>query len=75
MTQISITGVTGSSLPIDVYVADYYGNNKTYLGQITGSTPPTVYEYPPSLFDTIPTIMLILSGSDGCEKFKIINCS
>lgn len=74
MTQITLSGITGSSYPMDVYVADYYGNNKTYLGQISAATP-TVYEYPPSLFNTAPEVMVIMSGSDGCEVFKIISCS
>lgn len=74
MTQIRITSFTGST-PIDLYVADYYGNNRTLLGQITGATPPTIYEYPSSLFNGIPSIMLIFSATNGCEKFKILDCS
>ena len=74
MNQIRITNVTGST-PINIYVADIYGNNKTYVGQITGSTdniPPDVYNYPPSLFDDAPSIMLIMVDSNGVEKSKIL---
>jgi hypothetical protein len=74
MTQVRITNVTGST-PIDIYVADIYGNNKTYVGQITGSTdniPPDDYSYPPSLFDYSPSIMLIMVDSNGVEKSKMI---
>lgn len=77
MTRIEFTDVSGTT-PIDVYVADFRGENRTYLGQITGVTtnpvPPTVYEYPPTLFDGASSVMVILSGSDGCEMFKIIDC-
>lgn len=76
MTQIRISNLTGST-PINIYVADIYGNNKNYIGQITGTTttpaPPTIYRYPPSLFDNAPSIMLILSDSKGVEKFKILD--
>lgn len=77
MTRIEFTDVSGTT-PIDVYVADFRGENRTYLGQITGVTtnpvPPTVYEYPPTLFDGTSSVMVILSGSDGCEMFKVIDC-
>ena len=78
MAKISLTNVTGDT-PISVYVADYYGNNRQFLGIITGDTtipvPPTVIYYPSSVFNSAPTIMLILIDSNGCEKFKLIDCS
>lgn len=78
MTQIEFTEVSGNT-PIDVYVADYRGENRYFIGTITGATstpvPPTVYQYPPPLFNTIEAIMLILSASNGCETFKIIGCN
>lgn len=74
MTQIRIEGFTGST-PIDVYISDFYGNNKYLLGQITGSTPPTIYQYPPSLFNSAPQVIITMSASNGCELSKLINCS
>jgi len=77
MTQIVITNATGLT-PIDVFVADYNGNYRTYLGSITGTTivpvPPQESFLPGPFFDTISTIMLILRDNNGCEKFKLINC-
>ena len=77
MIEIEFTEVSGTT-PIDVYVADVRGENKTFMGQITGVTtnpvPPVVYEYPPSLFDGASSLMIILSASNGCEMFKIIDC-
>jgi hypothetical protein len=75
MTQIRILNITGTT-PIDIYVADIYGNNRSFVGQITGGTtpaPPTIYQYPPSIFDMAPSIMLIMSDSTGVEKFKILD--
>lgn len=78
MSKILITNVTGAT-PVNVFVADAYGNNREYLGSITGNTlfpvPPDVDYYPSSIFNTAPSIMLILVDSNGCEKFKIIDCT
>lgn len=78
MNRIVITGVTATP-PIDVYMADYYGNYQTYLATITGTTsvpvPPEVEYYPPAFFDSITSIMLILVDANGCEKFKILDCT
>lgn len=77
MTQIVITNATGLT-PIEVYVADFNGNYKTFLGSITGTTiipvPPQQSFLPTPNFDTISKIMLILRDANGCEKFKIIDC-
>lgn len=76
MTAVQITGLSGGTVPIDVYVADYYGNNKVYLGQIIDSNvPPTLTYYPTSIFNTSPLIMIILVDLNGCEVIKIIDCS
>lgn len=78
MSQIVLTNVTGNT-PISVYVADYYGNNREFLGEITGSTitpvPPQIFYFPSSVFNTAPSIMLILIDSNGCEMFKILECT
>jgi hypothetical protein len=76
MTVVQITGLTGGTVPIDVFVADYYGNNKVYVGQIIDPlVPPTISYYPTSIFDTSPIIMIILIDSNGCEVMKLIDCS
>ena len=74
MTQIVITGVTGST-PITVYLADVYGNNRVFLGTITTGVPPTIEFTPSALFNNAPAVMLILVDRNGCEKFKILPCS
>ena len=76
MTQIRISAVTGAT-PIEVYVADVYGNNQSLIGTITntGVIPPDAAFYPPALFNSAPQIMLILVDNNGCEKFQILDCS
>jgi len=77
MIQVRITSISGGTVPISVYIADVYGNNKSLLGTISSSVPPTV-EYNsviPSIFYTAPEIMLILSDSSGCEVFQILDCT
>jgi hypothetical protein len=73
MSRIEIYSITGTT-PISIYVADIYGNNETFLGTITGSTPPSSFFTPPTIFNTAPAIMLKLIDGNGCEKFKIIEC-
>ena len=76
MTQIRIEEVSGTT-PINVYVADIYGNNQSLIGTITntGVIPPAARFYPPSLFNTAPAIMVKLIDANGCEKFDILDCS
>ena len=74
MTQIRIEAVSGTT-PINVYVADIYGNNQSLIGTITntGVIPPAARFYPPSLFNTAPAIMVKLIDANGCEKFDILD--
>lgn len=76
MTQIRIAAVTGAT-PINVYVADVYGNNQTLIGTITstGGIPPDAGFYPPALFNSAPQIMVKLIDNNGCEKFEILDCT
>lgn len=77
MVQIRITDISGGSYPIEVYIADVYGNYQTYIGTISpGPVPPTqTYNSTiPSIFQTAPQLMLKLIDSNGCEIFKILNC-
>lgn len=78
MTQIRIDMISGGTFPIDIYLADINGNNKTFLSTIDpGPVPPTVNynSTVPALFTTAPAIMLILEDANGCEVFKILECT
>lgn len=74
MTKVEITGVTGT-MPIDVYVSDYYGNNKTYLGTLNSPIPPPAIFYLPETFDDVPMVKLILTDNSGCELDNNIVCT
>lgn len=78
MVQVRITEISGGTYPISVYIADVYGNNQFLLGTINpGPVPPQVrYNNTiPSIFSTAPEIMLKLVDANGCELFKILDCT
>ena len=78
MTQVRINEISGGTYPVDIFIADVYGNNKSLIGTIlSGPVPPTVFynTVVPSIFDTAPEVMLLMVDSVGCEVFKILNCS
>ena len=81
MTQIRIDMISGGTYPITVSIADVYGNNLTNIATITsGPVPPTeTYNSGnttiPSIFNTAPQIMLILTDANGCQIFKILDCT
>jgi hypothetical protein len=77
MIQIRITEITGGTLPINVYLSDVYGNNQSLLGTITSSVPPvqTYNSTIPAIFETAPEVMLTLIDSNGCQVFKILQCT
>lgn len=78
MNQIRIEMISGGTFPIDVYIADINFNNKTYLATIDpGPVPPSVRynSIIPPLFNGAPAIMLILEDANGCEIFKILECT
>jgi len=81
MTQIRIDMISGGTYPITVSIADVYGNNLTNIATITsGPVPPTeTYNSGnttiPTIFNTAPQIMLILTDANGCQVFKILDCT
>jgi hypothetical protein len=76
MTRIEISAVTGGTLPINVYVSDYYGNYETLIYTITsGNTiPPATGATLSSTFATAPAILLKMVDANGCEKIELLEC-
>jgi len=76
MTQIRIDGITGVTYPVDLYVADVYGNNRYFLATISsGPVPPELaYTTLPAIFDTAPSVMLIMIDANDCQTFEILPC-
>jgi hypothetical protein len=70
MTEIILNNISGTE-PIDVYIADYAGNQKQFLATITGNASLPITS---STFNTMSSIMVILSGTNGCELIKITEC-
>jgi hypothetical protein len=78
MVQIRITEISGGTYPIDVILSDIYGNNETWLATIYPGPVPPVQTYNstiPTIFETAPEIMLKLIDANGCEIFKILDCT
>jgi hypothetical protein len=78
MVQIRITEISGGTYPIDVILSDIYGNNETYLATIYPGPVPPVQTYNstiPAIFETAPEVMLKLIDANGCEIFKILDCT
>lgn len=76
MIQVTLDDISGTTYPVDVYISDYYGNNKELLGTITGYTQLPV-EYvlsPPSIYINTPQFKLILEDSINCEKITTNTC-
>jgi hypothetical protein len=77
MVQVEITNIAGATYPIQVYVADVYGNNQTLIDTISSGPVPPIQEYSsviPAIFQTAPEIMLKLVDANNCEVFEILPC-
>jgi hypothetical protein len=78
MVQIRITEISGGTYPIQVILSDIYGNNATTLATINYGPVPPVQTYNstiPSIFETAPEVMLTLLDDNGCQIFKILDCT
>ena len=78
MVQIRIENISGATYPINVFLADVYGNNQTFLGTIDPGPVPPAQQYNitiPPIFETAPEVMLLLVDDHGCELFKILECT
>jgi hypothetical protein len=78
MVQIRIENISGTTYPVNVFLADVYGNNRSLLGVIDPGPVPPAQQYNitiPPIFETAPEVMLLLVGANGCELFKILECT
>lgn len=78
MVQVRIDFISGATYPVQVFIADVYGNNQSLLGSINpGPVPPEVSynSVIPAIFQTAPQIMLKLVDANNCEIFKILDCT
>lgn len=74
MTEIIFSGVTGMTLPYDVYCCDYYGNNCVLVATISNPIPPTVTIQLPTIFESYPSVLLKLSNTVNCTYQEFIVC-
>ena len=74
MTSIILNSITGLTYPYDVYVCDVYGNNCGYISQINTPVPASVEIVLPPPFNMAPAVGIKIITSDGCERFRVIDC-
>jgi hypothetical protein len=74
MTSIILNSITGLNYPYDIYVCDVYGNNCGYISQINTPVPASVEIVLPPPFNVAPAVGIKIITSDGCERFRIIDC-
>lgn len=76
MIQITLEDISGSTLPIDVYISDIYNNNVELLGTIISlSELPVEYIISStSIFINSPQFKIILRDSVNCEKTLTNTC-
>jgi hypothetical protein len=76
MSKIQIDLISGVTYPVDLYVSDVYGNNKTFVSTITSGPVPPVIDFTslPSIFNTAPAVMITMIDANSCEKFEIAVC-
>ena len=74
MTSIILNTITGLNYPYDIYVCDVYGNNCGYISQINTPVPASVEIVLPPPFDMAPAVGIKIITSDGCERFRVIDC-
>lgn len=74
MTKIIFTSISGSA-PLNIYVADAFGGNETYLGQITviPIVGDVVFDLP-EIFHSTPQVTIIVEDIDNCRTTKKTNC-
>jgi len=72
MAQLIFNGVTGMTLPYNIYGCDYYGNNCILIG-IINNPPPVTLTLPP-IFDGYPAINIKLSNCVNCDYSEFIAC-
>lgn len=76
MSKIQIDLISGVTYPVDLYVSDVYGNNKTFVSTITSGPVPPIIDFTtlPAIFNTAPSVMITMVDANLCEKFEIVEC-
>ena len=76
MSKVQIDLISGATYPINLYVSDVYGNNKTLIDTITSGPVPPIIDFTnlPTIFNTAPAVMITMVDANLCEKFEIVDC-
>jgi hypothetical protein len=74
MTQLEVTGISGGTLPINIYACDVFQNQCVLFATINTSVPPNIIFTLPQQFDTAPAIGILIIDANGCERFEVGVC-
>jgi hypothetical protein len=74
MTQLEITGISGGTLPINIYACDVFQNQCVLFATINTTVPPNIIFTLPQQFDTAPAIGILIIDANGCERFEVGVC-
>lgn len=77
MSKVQIDLISGVTYPVDLYVSDVYGNNKTFVSTILSGPVPPIIDFTslPTIFNTAPAVMITMIDANLCEKFEIVDCT
>lgn len=70
MRILDFTGFSGQT-PLKIYISDYLGANKTFLGEII---EPSIIPITVPPFDGMDSIMVTVIDNNGCETFQVLPC-
>lgn len=74
MNYLVLNGVSGVTLPYNVWGCDYYGNNCVLLATINTTIPPqTTIQLPPQ-FDSYSGINVKLTNCINCDYSEFLVC-
>jgi hypothetical protein len=75
MAQIQILTTSFIFTSYNVFVCDVYGNQCVLVANVVPPQPPTIVITIPSQFNTAPAVGIKVIDSNGCELFKLFDCT
>jgi hypothetical protein len=74
MNYLVFNGVSGMTIPYNIWGCDYYGNNCILIATINNPVPPQITIALPPQFDDYPAILIKLSNCVNCDYSEFITC-
>lgn len=74
MNYLVFNGVSGMTIPYNIWGCDYYGNNCILIATINNPVPPQITIPLPPLFDTYPGLLIKLTNCSNCDYTEYSVC-